>query len=124
MNKYKIFNYLLLFILLSATGCSKTLLDNSKYGNLLPEVNEPHPPLTSETLKDKNGWVSDTLANGLIHYQFAKYVQTQTANQFVNVVEVDLNNPDYEIQFVSLTSRDTLSSVAKNYDAVIGINGT
>ncbi len=89
MNKYKIFNYLLLFILLSGAGCSKSILDNSKYGNLLPEVKEPQPPLNPETLKDKNGWVIDTLANGLIHYQFAKYVQTQTANQFVNVVEVN-----------------------------------
>lgn len=124
MNKYKIFNYILLFILLSGAGCSKTILDNSKYGNLLPEVKEPQPPLNPETLKDKNGWVIDTLANGLIHYQFAKYVQTQTANQFVNVVEVNLNNPDYELQFVSLSSLDTLSSVAKNYDAVVGINGT
>ncbi|HWV68152.1 phosphodiester glycosidase family protein [Chitinophaga sp.] len=124
MNKYKIFNYLLLFILLSGAGCSKSILDNSKYGNLLPEVKEPQPPLNPETLKDKNGWVIDTLANGLIHYQFAKYVQTQTANQFVNVVEVNLNNPDYELQFVSLSSLDTLSSVAKNYDAVVGINGT
>ena len=124
MNKYKILSYLLLFILLSGAGCSKTMLDNSKYGNLLPEVNEPKPPLTPETLKDKTGWVIDTLDKGLIHYQFANYVQTQTANQLVNVVEVDLNNPEYELQFVSLSSLDTLSSVAKNYDAVIGINGT
>jgi len=124
MNKYKIFNYLLFFILLSGTGCSKIFLDNSGYGNLLPAVEEPQPPLTSETLKDKDGWVIDTLGNGLIHYQFAKYVQTQTANQFVNVVEVDLNNPEYELEFVSLPAQDTLSSVAMNRDAIIGINGT
>ncbi|HEU4551703.1 MAG TPA: phosphodiester glycosidase family protein [Chitinophaga sp.] len=124
MNKYKMFNYLLLFILLSGASCSKTIRDNSKYDNLLPAVQEPRPPLTPETLKDRNGWVIDTLDKGLIHYQFAKYIQTQSANQFVNVTEVDLTNPDYELQFVSLSALDTLSSVAANYDAVIGINGT
>ncbi len=124
MNKYKMLQYLLLYILLSGTACTKKGQDNSKYDNLLPAVKEPKPPLNPETLKDKNGWAIDTLDKGLIHYQFAQYVQTQSANQFVNVVELDLTNPDYELQFVSLTDRDTLSSVAKNYDAVIGINGT
>ncbi|KAA2241994.1 phosphodiester glycosidase family protein [Chitinophaga agrisoli] len=117
-------HYILFLILLSGAGCRKAGLDNSKFDNLLPPVQQPHPPLNPETLKDKNGWTIDTLEKGLIHYQFANYLQTQTANQLVNVVELDLTNPDYELQFVSLTARDTLSSVAKNYDAVIGINGT
>ncbi len=118
-------NYIL-FLLLSFTiaGCSKTLLDNSEYGHLLPEIKEPVPPVVHETLKDREGWTIDTMENGLIHYQFSKYIQTQTANQFVNVVEVDLTNPDYELEFVSLSTTDSLSSVAAGRDAIIGINGT
>jgi len=125
MIKHRIFKYLLFFtVFLASTGCSKTFLDNSGYDNLLPEIKEPQPPQTSETLKDKDGWMMDTLDNGLIHYQFSKYIQTQTANQFVNVVEVDLTNPDYELEFVSLPAQDTLSAVAAAHDAIIGINGT
>src|SRR5690606_29358937 len=96
-----------LTIVATLGGCSTKLLDNSEFGNLLPELQEPQPPVTHETLKDKDGWISDTLDNGLIHYQFAKYIQTQTANQFVNVMELDLTNPDYELEFVSLGDRDT-----------------
>ncbi|MFD1771609.1 phosphodiester glycosidase family protein [Sphingobacterium suaedae] len=114
----------LIITLYSVTGCSKRFLDNSAYENLLPEVKEPAPPLSNETLKDRDGWVIDTMDNGLIHYQFSKYIQTQTANQFVNVVEVDLTDPEYELEFIHLGAQDTLSAVAANRDAIIGINGT
>src|SRR5690606_29584394 len=52
------------------------------------------------------------------------YVQTQSANQFVNVVEVDLTNPEYELEFVILGSQDTLSAVANSRGAIAAINGT
>lgn len=125
MNKQfiKPLGYLLAALLFIA-GCKKSFQDNSDFDNLLPGVKEPVPPVTTATLKDKNGWNIDTMDKGLIHYQFSKYVQTQSANQFVNVVELDLNNPDYEVEFVSLPAQDTLSSVAAARDAVIGINGT
>ena len=128
MKKHNLFIVLFLVgcltIVAPLGGCSKKLLDNSEFGNLLPELQEPQPPVTHETLKDKDGWISDTLDNGLIHYQFAKYIQTQTANQFVNVMELDLTNPDYELEFVSLGDRDTLSAVAEARGAIAAINGT
>ncbi|MBE8722479.1 phosphodiester glycosidase family protein [Sphingobacterium pedocola] len=105
-------------------SCSKTLLDNAGYDHLLPEIQEPIPPVSNETLKNKEGWIMDTLDNGLIHYQFEQYIQTQTANQFINVVELDLTNPDYELEFVTLPALDSLSSVADERLAVIGINAT
>ena len=108
----------------SFTACSKKILDNSAYEHLLPEIKEPLPPVSNETLKDREGWVIDSMENGLIHYQFSKYVQTQTANQFVNVVEIDLNNPAYELEFVSLGAQDTLSAVAERRGAIAAINGT
>ncbi|MBL1408091.1 phosphodiester glycosidase family protein [Sphingobacterium faecale] len=117
--------FLVLFVsCISVTGCSKKFLDNSRYDNLFPEIKEPVPPVSHVTLKDKDGWTMDTMANGLIHYQFAKYIQTQTANQFVNVVEIDLTNPEYELEFVSLGAQDTLSAVAANRGAIVAINGT
>lgn len=119
----RIFSYLLV-ITISLAGCAKSLRDNSSFDHLLPAIKEPVPPVTHETLKDKNGWTMDTMANGLIHYQFTKYIQTQTANQFVNVVELDLNNPDYELEFVSLSAQDTLSAVAAARGAIAAINGT
>lgn len=123
MNR-KIYYLIVLALYFSVTGCSKKLLDNSAYDHLLPEVKEPLPPVSNVTLKDREGWTIDTMANGFIHYQFAKYVQTQTANQFVNVVEIDLTNPDYELEFVSLGAQDTLSAVAANRGAIAAINGT
>ena len=125
MKKHHLILYTwLIAIIVSLSGCSKTLLDNSQYGNLLPEIKEPVPPVSHVTLKDKEGWLIDTMDNGLIHYQLSKYIQTQTANQFVNVVEVDLTNPEYELEFVSLSAQDTLSAVAASHDAIAGINGT
>lgn len=116
--------YLFFLFLLPVSFACEKIKDNSNYDNILPEIKEPAPPQSNETLKDTNGWKIDTLSKGLIYYKFDKYVQTQSANQFVNVVEVDLMNSDYELEFVTLSGRDSLSSVAKNYDAVIGINGT
>lgn len=113
-----------LFAIYPLNGCSKKILDNSEFDTLLPDVKEPEPPIIRETLKEREGWAIDTMDNGLIHYQFDKYVQTQTANQFVNVIELDLSNPDYELEFVSLADRDTLSAVAENRSAIIAINGT
>lgn len=127
MKKYLFITLSLVYSVLMIypmSSCSRKILDNSDFDSLLPEVNEPDPPVISETLKEKEGWAIDTMDNGLIHYQFDKYVQTQTANQFVNVVEVDLSNSQYELEFVSLADRDTLSAVAKDKSAIIGINGT
>lgn len=114
----------LLMLLYVISGCAKPGLDNSHFYGLLPGVNEPPPPVNAETLKDKTGWTSDTIDNGLIHYQYSGTVQTQSAKQFVNVTELDLHNSDYEVEFVNSASRDSLSHIAQQYDAVIGINGT
>lgn len=127
MNKHNRFLLYLVYcfaFVAPLSGCSKKLLDNSEFASLLPEIKEPEPPVTHETLKDREGWDIDTMDNGLIHYQFSKYIQTQTANQFVNVVELDLSDPDYELEFVSLGDRDTLSAVAEARGAIAAINGT
>lgn len=107
--------------LLFYSGCKKPL-DNSLYDNLLPEVNEPLPVVTNRTLKETAGWNIDSLDKGLIHYNYASLYQSLSAQEIINVVEVDLNNPDYEIEIVYGT--DSLSNVARNAGAVAGINGT
>lgn len=122
--KTKFYLLILISTCLTALGCSKKILDNSEYGHLLPELKEPIPPVVNITLKDKEGWTMDTLDNGLIHYQFSKYIQTHTANQFVNVVELDLKSTEYELEFVTLGSQDTLSAVANSRGAIAAINAT
>src|SRR5699024_143787 len=52
------------------------------------------------------------------------FFQAQNANQIVNVVELDLNNPEYQLEIKYVSSLDSLSNVASMYDAVVGINGT
>jgi hypothetical protein len=107
--------------LLFYSGCKKPL-DNALYDGLLPEVNEPLPVVTNRTLKETAGWNIDSLDKGLIHYNYASLYQSLSAPEIINVVEVDLNNPDYEIEIVFGT--DSLSNVARNAGAVVGINGT
>lgn len=113
---------LLLAILLSINGCSKKILNNASSNDLILESKLSFSPIV--TLKVIDGWEIDTLENGLIHYQFSNYLDNQNAKQFVNVIEVDLKNPNYNLEFVRLDNQDTLSSVAYNRDAVAAINAT
>lgn len=127
MKTNYLFKGLLFIALISFSFSCEKIKDNSQFDNFFPEVNEPTPPppvVHTETLKDKTGWKIDTIDNSLIYYSFQNYIQTQTANQFVNVAEFDLASNDYDLKFVQLSSSEVLSEVAKQYGAVVGINAT
>lgn len=107
------------------TSCQKELVGKSAYYTENPfEDYELPVPEHDGTLRETEGWSSDTLDQGLIHYTYSRFYQGQNANQNVNVVELDLNNQEYEIEVIYLSALDSLSKVAERYDAVIGINGT
>lgn len=84
----------------------------------------PPPDHSKLTLKDTKGWKIDTLDAGasLIWYNYTGAYTLQKANQIVNVLELDLSNSDYELDFAYMRRGSTLSNAAVNRDAVAGIN--
>lgn len=76
------------------------------------------------TLKVLEGWTTDTISTGYIWYQFSGHYHPHSAHQIVNVIEIDLQNSDYNIEVHYVPSRDSLSNVARESGAIAGINGT
>ena len=68
---------------------------------------------SNPVLRISDGWVADTIAPALIHYRFAGYDSISQAHQNVDVLEVDLTSPSYDIQLVYEEHGDSLSSVAE-----------
>ena len=66
---------------------------------------------SNPVLRISDGWVADTIAPALIHYRFAGYDSISQAHQNVDVLEVDLTSPSYDIQLVYEEHGDSLSEV-------------
>lgn len=82
------------------------------------------PVASAETpvLKDITGWEIDSLAPGMIWYKYnRKYSAT---NQRINVLEVDIKRPEYELEIKFTNIADSLSHVAYTSEALVGVNGT
>lgn len=73
---------------------------------------------SNPVLRISDGWVADTIAPALIHYRFAGYDSISQAHQNVDVLEVDLTSPSYDIQLVYEEHGDSLSSVAERNNAL------
>lgn len=70
-------------------------------------------------------WKVTMLQPGLVHYNFEGYINSQKANQIINILEVDVSaSSPFEILIVNPVKTDSLSSVANSYNAIAGINGT
>lgn len=70
-------------------------------------------------------WQRDTISSGLVYHSYRGYEPLSDSYQFVNVVEVDMNNPRYRIKFEYEKTRGrTTSEAAKAYNAVAAINAT
>lgn len=76
------------------------------------------------TLKDRTGWVSDTISSGLIWYNYTGYYGPFDCNQTINVMEIDLKQNVYNLEFIYSEKADSLSSLAEKHQAVAGINAT
>jgi exopolysaccharide biosynthesis protein len=69
------------------------------------------------------GWTITQLdGDKLVWYSFRG--EEFGAQQFVNIISLDLNCKDYELEFVAIDRLDSLSSVAMRHGAVVAINGT
>lgn len=122
-NKLHSLLYFLTAFLLLA--CSDKI-DNDNFSDMIGDGQDyvPPPPVIIEpTLKDTKNWTIDTLDAGYIWYNYTDLYAPQKTNQIVNVLELDLSNPEYKLEFIH-TTRDSLSSVALNENALGGINGT
>ena len=71
---------------------------------------------------DKGWTITQLDGDKLVWYSFRG--EKFGAQQFVNVISLDLNSKDYELDFVAIDRLDSLSSVAMRHDAVVAINGT
>ena len=125
MKRYRIIIVLISTLFIVTIGCSSQL-DNEDFSDMIGKgQNYTPPPVVVEgpTLKDKEGWKIDSIdGKNFIWYTYQN--GAFNAQQQVNVLELDLSNPDYELEFVALPQSDSLSSVALKHDAVGGVNGT
>ena len=74
-----------------------------------------------KTLQTVGYFRENTIKTGITHYSFYGMDDVTKAPQNVNVLEVDLNNPAYKINFY-YTSRSKTSEVGKNNNAIAAIN--
>ena len=88
----------------------------------MPVVGYPSSGVSKvKTLQTTGYFTTSTVKTGITHYSFYGYDDITRANQNVNVVEIDLDNPAYKIDFY-YTGRSTTSSVGKSTDAIVAIN--
>ena len=73
------------------------------------------------TLQTTGYFTESAIRDGLIHYSFSGYEDITNAYQNVNVVEIDLDNPAYKINF-HFTSRSTVSQVGNNTNSIVCVN--
>lgn len=72
---------------------------------------------------NRGGWEVDTVQEGLVYKRFSGKDPISGANQIVNAVDVDLNNPRYAVKF-TYGDRTATSDAFKNAGAVATINAT
>lgn len=96
--------------------------------------NNPEQPTTPDTpdvpavtktptLLITTGWVSDTVAPGLVYHNFEQFDDVSQANQIVNVLELDLTNPDYTLNLRYISGGSTCSDAVKGSKGIAGTNG-
>ena len=104
MKEYRIMILLVSTLFTIAMSCSSQL-DNEDFSDMIGKgqnYTPPPVPVEEPTLKDKEGWKIDSIdGKSFIWYSYNK--SAFNARQQVNVLEIDLSSPDYELEFVSAT---------------------
>lgn len=94
--------------------------DDTTNGDGLPDPDVPK----EETLLVPEQWQTEIVNDGVKYHHFERFDDITKGYQIVNVLEIDLNNPEYKIKFTYSNPSQTLSTVMKNNPTAIGgING-
>lgn len=89
----------------------------------MPVVGYPSSGVSKvKTLQTTGYFTTSTVKTGITHYSFYGYEDITSAYQNVNVVEIDLNNTAYKINFLKTTSRTTTSAVGISNNAIVAVN--
>ncbi len=122
MKKFLFASSLILFCLASCVKSKIEIPNHNNSGNSQPpkvESDKFVPPVPDATvakvetlLKPEKWFIKETVTEGIKFYQFNGTDEVTKARQIVSVVEVDLNNPKYVVDFEG-TARDSTSSIMK-----------
>ena len=98
-------------VLLGAASCSDTL-NNDQF------IPEDSMPISDSSVQ----WKHESLGEGLTYHTFSALDVVSKAQQMVYVLEVDLNNPAYAVQFYINKNGSTCSDAVKSTGAIAGMN--
>jgi len=80
--------------------------------------------LESQPAFTRNGWQRDTVSTGLVYMRYSGYEEVSRSNQLISVVDVDLNNPRYTVDFSFIEGRNSTSDAFKVAGAVATMNAS
>ena len=72
----------------------------------------------------RKGWQVDTVQQGIVYKRYSGVEPVSGANQVISVVDVDLNNPRYEVKFTLDDNKISTSDAFKKSGAVATVNAT
>lgn len=75
-------------------------------------------------LLEKEGWVSDTLRTGLVWHNYTGVDSITNNPQVINVLELDLDQPDLRLSYEYYPDKEVLSEVARDTKAIAGTNAS
>lgn len=75
-------------------------------------------------LLERSGWVSDTLCTGLVWHNYTGKDSISLSPQIINVLELDLDQPDLRLSYEYYPDKEVLSEVARDTKAIAGTNAS
>ena len=73
---------------------------------------------------NRGGWESQTIQDGFVFKRYSGYEPISGASQIIQLVDVDLNNPRYEVKFSYNEDRNSTSGAFSEAGAIASINAT
>lgn len=116
-----VLKYLIPCLTLFCSSCSifENDIDDNEEALIYPSATRKE-----KTLLTQGEFEEEIISPGLTYYSFEGYDRMSSASQMVYVIELDLYNEDYYLDFEYANPVDSLSSVMLRNDAIAGINAT
>jgi len=73
---------------------------------------------------NRGGWQNDTIQEGFVYRRYSGVEPVSRAHQIIQLVDVDLNNPRYEVKFSYNENRSSTSDAFNDAGAIASINAT